>query len=64
MEPPTVPAAAVIAELQRYAAFVGLVLTARCATCGRPLFAAASIHARRGPTCRRRQQAETPQRKQ
>lgn len=54
MEPPNVPAAAVIAELQRYAAFVGLVLTARCANCGRPLFAAASVHARLGPTCRKR----------
>jgi len=54
--PPNVPAAAVIAELQRYAAFVGLVLTARCVNCGRPLFAAASVHDRIGPTCRARKQ--------
>lgn len=48
------PAAAVVAELQRYAASVGLTLTCRCTRCGSPLWNAKSISRKLGPTCRRR----------
>jgi hypothetical protein len=47
------PAVAVVAELQKYAASVGLVLTARCTRCGAPLWASQSISTKLGPTCRK-----------
>lgn len=47
------PAAAVVAELQKYAASVGLVLTARCTRCGAPLWAPRSVSVKLGPTCRK-----------
>lgn len=47
------PAAAVVAELQKYAASVGLSLTCRCARCGSPLWNARSVSAKLGPSCRR-----------
>lgn len=48
------PAQAVVAELQKYARSVGLVLCCRCAACGAPLFNAESVSKKLGPTCRRR----------
>ncbi|MBG6218435.1 hypothetical protein IWX75_002918 [Arthrobacter sp. CAN_A6] len=46
------PAAAVIAEMQRYAASVGMVLTSRCIRCKAPLWNAKSLHHHLGPICR------------
>lgn len=51
--PGNMPAAAVVAELQRYASSVGLSLTARCMRCGAPLWAPQSLNAKLGPKCRR-----------
>lgn len=47
------PTAAVVAELQVYAAGVGLVLSCRCTRCGSPLFAAKSVSRKLGPVCAR-----------
>lgn len=56
----TMPAAAVVAQLQVYAAAMGLSLTARCRRCGAPLWAAQSLHVKLGPVCRRRTESSQP----
>ncbi|WP_350225118.1 DUF6011 domain-containing protein [Arthrobacter sp. efr-133-R2A-120] len=56
----SMPAAAVVAELQKYAAAMGLTLTARCRRCGAPLWAARSLHAKLGPVCRARTEPSQP----
>ncbi len=46
------PAVAVIAELQAYAASVGMTLTTRCIRCKAPLWNPVSLHHHLGPVCR------------
>ncbi|MFJ6155550.1 DUF6011 domain-containing protein [Pseudarthrobacter sp. NPDC092184] len=48
------PSDVTLALLRRAAAAFGLSLAARCTRCGAPLWAAASVAAKLGPTCARR----------
>ncbi|MFD1845340.1 DUF6011 domain-containing protein [Arthrobacter flavus] len=58
------PTAAVIAEMQRYADSVGLVLTTRCTRCKAPLWNPKSLHHHLGPVCRAKENGlDTPAKK-
>lgn len=54
------PAVAVIAELQTYAASVGMTLTTQCARCKAPLWNPVSLHHHLGPVCRAKTKKNGP----
>lgn len=50
----THPTDITLAILRKSVAAFGLTLSTRCTRCGAPLWAAASVAAKLGPTCRKR----------